>query len=92
MHQPPVAPQFLLVPEIRKLLLIMSVDADLFGGEPGLDRFRRRHCRVSRSCSRGERAGVMVLLHMLDNNHRGIAGFGLYHEYRNARATKEQDR
>lgn len=34
-----------------------------------------------------------MLLHMLDNNHRrrGIAGFSLYHEYKNARVTKEQE-
>ena len=54
-HQPPVAIQLLLVPEIRKLLLIMSGSADLFGGEIGLERFGRRHCRVSGSCSSGKR-------------------------------------
>lgn len=33
---------------------------------------------------------MVVLLHTLDNNHRGIAGFGLYREYKNARITKER--
>lgn len=48
---------------------------------------------ASLSPARAEREGRMVvLLHTVDNNHRGIAGFSLYHEYRNATVTKEQNR
>lgn len=43
--------------------------------------------------ARAEReGGVVVLLHILGNNHGGIAGFGLYSEYKNAGVTKEQNR
>jgi hypothetical protein len=40
----------------------------------------------------GRKGGVVVILHTLDSNHRGIAGFGLYHDYKNARITKKQNR